>query len=63
MTTQTNIDTLKAKYQKQLCEVTEDIRDHVGKYTNTPCEYLTVRQHREIYYRGQYNALIELERL
>ena len=63
MTTQQNIDELKAKYQTQMENVAQEIRDHINEYSNKPCDYLIVRQHRETYYRGSYNALIELEKL
>lgn len=57
------ITKLKEKYQTELEEYGSQVNRYISEHGNDKCDYLQYRKDMCHYYRGAYNALIELERV
>ena len=57
-----NLIKLKEKHKKEMDMYAQNIRDHISKYGEAPCDYLLHRLRMESYHRGAWNALNEFER-
>ena len=60
---QINIDTLKAKHEKEMVKHTLNIRAQILEYGERGCDYLNGQREMFSYHRGAWNALNDLERL
>ena len=59
----TKLNTLKLHYQRELEYYSSQVCEYVEQYGDDGCDYLNHRRSMTSYYRGAYNALIELERI
>ena len=54
---------LKNKHEKAMNMYAKNVKEHVDRYGDTPCDYLLHRQKMENYHRGAWNALNDAEKI